>query len=168
MKNQNEQAIKEKKILTSKTFTKYYVKLTIVNIIIFLILSALGIESIFKILPSPFSIIAYYVAVALLFTLSVKETFNIGKIVQADIPKVAKNILITWGIILLVEFIATLLPVTLNQMQLSQFFKKEVTLEMILNGLFPTFLYTILFRVIIAIISRIRFLKMCKNPENVA
>lgn len=156
-----------RKELTSKEFTKLFIKNFLLNSIFVGILIYIIYELGKGFLPNTATTILgfalIFVGIIKIYISAIKDTFYQGKIYQADINKIAKNIILIFVVILLINVVGDYMSYA-RGIKFAQALGMEDILNrnLIINTIVNVVMYTI-----IAISCRIKFLKECENQENV-
>ncbi len=158
---------KERKELSSGEFTKLFIKNFFLNSIfvgiVLYIVYAIGKEFLNGIATTILSFVLVFVGIIKIYLSAIKESFYEGKIYQADINKIVKNIILVFVVLFLIN-------VGLDYISYASSLKfaKVLGLEDIA---FRNFMINIIVNVImytiITISCRMKFLKECKNQENI-
>lgn len=158
---------KERRNLSSGEFTKLFIKNFLLNSIFVGIVLYIVYEVAKEILPTMvttiLSFVLIFVGIAKIFLSAIKESFYEGKIYQADINKIAKNIVLIFVVILLINVVVDYMSYA-RSIKIAQALGMENDLNgnLIINTVVNVVMYAI-----IAISCRIKFLKECENQENV-
>lgn len=158
---------KERRNLSSGEFTKLFIKNFILNSIFVSIVLYIVYEIGKEILPTAvttiLSFVLVFAGIVKIYLSAIKESFYEGKIYQADINKIAKNIVIIFIVLLIVN-------VGLDYMSYARGMKfaQVLGMEDILNrNLIINIIVNVIMYTIIAISCRVKFLKECENQENI-
>ena len=158
---------KERKNLSSGEFTKLFIKNFFLNSIFVGIVLYIVYEIGKKFLPtSATTILSFalvFVGIVKIYLSAIRESFYEGKIYQADINKIAKNIVLVFVVLLVIN-------VGLGYVSYASSlnFSKALGLENIaFRNLMINIIVNIVMYTIIAISCRIKFLKECENQENI-
>ena len=158
---------KEKRNLSSAEFTKLFIKNFLLNSIfvgiVFYIVYEIGKEILPTAVTTILSFVLVFAGIVKIYLSAIKESFYEGKIYQADINKIAKNIVLIFVVLLVVN-------VGLDYMSYARGMKfaQALGIEDILtrNLIISTSINVIMY-IIIAISCRVKLLKECENPENI-
>ncbi len=158
---------KERKELSSGEFTKLFIKNFILNSIFVGIVVGIIYELIKEILPNVIttilSFVLVFIVIVKVYLSAIKDSFYEGKIYQADINKIAKNIVLIF-VVLLVFNVGLDYMSFARGMKFAQALGMEdiLTRNLIINTIVNVIMYTI-----IIISCRVKFLKECENQENI-
>ena len=157
----------ERKELSSKDFTKKFIKNLIINgLIVGIVLYIVyGIAKEF--LPSIailiLNFVLIFVGIVKIYLSSIKDTFYEGKIQQTDINKIARNIVLIFVVLFLINVALNYLSYLCSLEYAKLLGLQDIALRnLIINIVVNIVMYTI-----ITIICRIKFLKECENTENI-
>ena len=157
----------ERKNLSSSQFTKLFIKNFLLNSIFIGILFYIIYEIVKELLPTTvttilsFSLI--FAGIIKIYFSAIKESFYEGRIYQSDVNKIAKNIVLVFVVISLINVAGDYMAYV-RGMKFTQALGMEqiLTKNLIINTIVNVILYTI-----IAISCRKKFLKECTNPDNI-
>ena len=158
---------KERKNLSSGEFTKLFIKNFFLNSIFVGIVLYIVYEIGKKFLPtSATTILSFalvFVGIVKIYLSAIKESFYEGKIYQADINKIAKNIVLIFVVLLVINVGLDCVSYA-SSLKLSRVLGLE---DIAFRNLMINMIVNIVMYTIIAISCRIKFLKECENPENI-
>ena len=158
---------KERRNLSSGEFTKLFIKNFLLNSIFVGIVLYIVYEVAKEILPTTvttiLNFVLIFVGVIKIYLSAIKESFYEGKIYQADINKIAKNIVLIFVAILLINLVGDYMSYA-RGIKVAQALgmEKDLNENLIINIIVNIVMYAI-----IAISCRIKFLKECESQENV-
>ena len=158
---------KERRNLSSREFTKLFIKNFLLNSIFVGIVLYVVYEVVKEILPTTvttsLSFVLIFAGMVKIYLSAIKDSFYEGKIYQADINKIAKNIVFIFVIIFLINVVRDYISYV-RGFKVAQVLsmEKDLNRNLIINTIVNVVMYTI-----IAISCRIKFLKECENQENV-
>lgn len=158
---------KERRNLSSGEFTKLFIKNFLLNSIFVGIVLYIVYEIGKEILPTAVTTILGFVLVfagiVKIYLSAIKESFYEGKIYQADINKIAKNIVLIFVVLFLVNVGLDYMAYA-RGIKFAQALGMEdiLTRNLIINTIVNVVMYTI-----IAISCRVKFLKECENQDNI-
>lgn len=157
----------ERRNLSSGEFTKLFIKNFLLNSILVGIILYIVYEVAKEVLPTIITTILsfalVFAGIVKIYLSAIKESFYEGKIYRADINKIAKNIVLIFIVMLLINIVE-------NYMSYARGIKvaQALGMENDLNGnLIINTIVNVVMYAIIAISCRIKFLKECENQENV-
>ena len=109
------------------------------------------------------SFVLVFAGIVKIYLSAIKESFYEGKIYQADINKIAKNIVLIFVVLLVVNVGLDYMSYA-RGMKFAQALGMEdiLTRNLIINTVVNVIMYTI-----IAISCRMKFLKECENQDNI-
>ena len=158
---------KERRNLSSGEFTKLFIKNFLLNSIFVGIVLYIVYEIGKEILPTAvttiLSFVLVFAGIVKIYLSAIKESFYEGKIHQTDINKIAKNIVLVFVVLLVVN-------VGLDYMSYASSlrFSKALGLEDIaFRNLMINIVVNVVMYTIIAISCRVKFLKECENQDNI-
>lgn len=158
---------KERRNLTPGEFTKLFIKNFLLNSIFVGIVLYIVYEIGKEILPTTvttiLSFVLVFAGIVKIYLSAIKESFYEGKVHQADINKIAKNIVLIFVVLLVVNVGLDYMSYV-KGMKFAQALSMEdiLTRNLIINTIVNVIMYTI-----IAISCRVKFLKECENQENI-
>lgn len=158
---------KERRNLTSGEFTKLFIKNFLLNSIFVGIVLYIVYEIGKEILPTTvttiLSFVLVFAGIVKIYLSAIKESFYEGKVHQADINKIAKNIVLIFVVLLVVNVGLDYMSY-IKGMKFAQALGMEdiLTRNLIINTVVNVIMYTI-----IAISCRVKFLKECETQENI-
>ena len=158
---------KERRNLTSGEFTKLFIKNFLLNSIFVGIVLYIVYELGKKFLPTAvttiLSFVLVFAGIVKIYLSAIKESFYEGKIYQTDINKIAKNIVLIFVVLLVVNVGLDYMSYV-RGMKFAQALGMEdiLTRNLIINTVVNVIMYTI-----IAISCRMKFLKECENQDNI-
>lgn len=157
----------ERRNLSSGEFTKLFIKNFLLNSILVGIILYIVYEVAKEVLPTIITTILsfalVFAGIVKIYLSAIKESFYEGKIYRADINKIAKNIVLIFIVMLLINIVENYMSYA-RGIKVAQALGMENDLNgnLIINTIVNVVMYTI-----IAISCRIEFLKECENQENV-
>lgn len=157
----------ERRNLSSGEFTKLFIKNFLLNSILVGIILYIVYEVAKEVLPTIITTILsfalVFAGIVKIYLSAIKESFYEGKIYRADINKIAKNIVLIFIVMLLINIVENYMSYA-RGIKVAQALGMENDLNgnLIINTIVNVVMYTI-----IAISCRIKFLKECENQENV-
>ena len=158
---------KERRNLSSKEFTKLFIKNILINAIfvgiVLGVVYAIGKEILPNVVTTILSFVLIFVGIIKIYLSAITEAFCEGKIYQSDVNKIAKNIVISLIVLLIVNLGVDYLSY-LNSLRFFKLLGMEAVAlrNLIINGGINIVMY-----MIIAISCRKKFLKECENQENI-
>lgn len=158
---------KERRNLSSREFTKLFIKNFFLNSIFVGIVLYIVYEIGREVLPiaatTILSFVLIFAGIVKIYLSAIKESFYEGKIYQTDINKIAKNIMLVFVVLLLVDVVLDYMSYASSLKFLKALGTENIAFRnLIINIIINVIMYTI-----IAISCRIKFLKECDNQENI-
>lgn len=158
---------KERRNLSSKEFTKIFIKNILINaVFVGIVLGAvyaIGKEILPSIVTTILSFVLVFVGMVKIYLSAITEAFCEGKIYQSDINKIAKNIVISLIMLLIVNLGADYVSY-LSSLKVFKLFGME---NAALKNFIINVVINIVMYMIIAIACRKKFLKECEKQENI-
>ena len=148
-------------------FTKLFIKNFILNSIfvgiVIYIIYELGKGFLPGIAKTILGFALIFAGIVKIYLAAIKDTFYEGKIYQADINKISKNIIMIFVVILVINILSGFISYS-NSLKFTQVLGME---SMILKNLIINVVVNIAMYTVIMIFCREKFLKECENPENI-
>lgn len=158
---------KERKELSAKEFTKLFIKNFFLNSILVGIVLGLIYELLKGALPNllktVLSLVLTFIGIMKIYLSAINDTFYEGKIYKSDVNKIAKNILITFFVVFLINVIFDSVSYISSLRLAKALGLEDITFRnFIINIIIDVVLY-----LIIAISCRVKFLKESSKEENI-